>query len=311
MTSMLSSAPSTAGTGTAPARPSQRSPFASAANAPGAPAPTAALTKIRPAVGQRPRQVPEPVPGPDLADAGHRHADQGADARREVLGHGLILRQTGALGLRRRLQAVFSWWRAGVLRQRSRVPTSRPVREPRLCCVRGRLSRPRGSACGGGGNPRPESPTMTHMSVLLVERGDGEDGVPMPGRRAEGLANTRGSGQVPRVWPSAEGLAKCRGCRLHQRPQRNLSATPLTPVGECAIGAPAQDRRWHIHVGAPCPRYYYGARARMDLELCVLGFVGDQDAPLPRWAPADSSRRCDTGPRPRPPAWPAASCTSR
>ena len=33
MTSVLSSAPSTAGTGTAPARASQRSPFASAANA--------------------------------------------------------------------------------------------------------------------------------------------------------------------------------------------------------------------------------------------------------------------------------------
>jgi hypothetical protein len=52
----------------------------------------------------------------------------------------------------------------------------------------GCVFRPRAPACGGGGTPRPERSTMTPRSAQLVERGDGEDGVPIPGRRTEDLA---------------------------------------------------------------------------------------------------------------------------
>ena len=93
MTSVLSSAPSTAGTGTrsGPGEPAQ--PVRLGRERLWRLAAGGRLDEDRPAVGQRPGQVPEPVPRPDLPDAGHRHADQGADARREILGHGLILRQ--------------------------------------------------------------------------------------------------------------------------------------------------------------------------------------------------------------------------
>ena len=51
----------------------------------------------------------------------------------------------------------------------------------------GRVSRLRASVCGLAGAPRPELTTMTPISVQLVERGDGEDGVSMLAA-AEGLA---------------------------------------------------------------------------------------------------------------------------
>jgi hypothetical protein len=50
-------------------------------------------------------------------------------------------------------------------------------------------------------------------SVSGVERGDGEDGVSMPGRR-------------PRVSPTAEAVANAT------HPQPNLSPTPLTLIGD-------------------------------------------------------------------------------
>ena len=39
------------------------------------------------------------------------------------------------------------------------------------------------SVCRRGQPADPERPTMTPVFVRLVEPGDGEDGVPMPGRR--------------------------------------------------------------------------------------------------------------------------------
>ena len=56
---------------------------------------------------------------------------------------------------------------------------------------------------------------MTPMFVQLVERGDGEDGVSMPGRRTEGL---------PRSKPVTYAAD----------PERDLSPTPLTPLGAVA-----------------------------------------------------------------------------
>jgi hypothetical protein len=54
---------------------------------------------------------------------------------------------------------------------------------------------------------------MTPISVQLVERDGGEDGVSMPGRRTEGLGH-------------------CGGCHLCTDPKRNLSPTPLTLIGD-------------------------------------------------------------------------------
>src|SRR5580692_1520232 len=70
------------------------------------------------------------------------------------------------------------------------MPTIRPGREPSSCSVWDRVLRPRAPSCCDGGTPRPEGPTLTPLSVQLVECGDSEDGESMPAAR-------------PRVWPSA------------------------------------------------------------------------------------------------------------
>jgi hypothetical protein len=54
---------------------------------------------------------------------------------------------------------------------------------------------------------------MAPIFVQRVERGDGEDGVSMPGRR-------------PRVLPTAEAVAYATV------PKWNLSPTPLTLIGD-------------------------------------------------------------------------------
>ena len=66
-----------------------------------------------------------------------------------------------------------------------------------IVCRLGRDFRPQASACSVAGAPRPEFPTMTRMSALVVARGDGEDGVSTPGR--------------------GRGLAHPGACRLRQR----------------------------------------------------------------------------------------------
>jgi hypothetical protein len=56
-------------------------------------------------------------------------------------------------------------------------------------------------------------PTTTPIFIQRVERGDGEDGVSMSGRR-------------PRVSPAAEAVTYATD------PKRNLSPTPLTLIGD-------------------------------------------------------------------------------
>ena len=87
MTSMRSSAPSTSGTGTAPAPASQRSPFASAANAsPLWPAADSLTNTARPSASV-PRSS-EPMPGAHDLDIGDRDADERADPRRRAVRNG-------------------------------------------------------------------------------------------------------------------------------------------------------------------------------------------------------------------------------
>ena len=72
-------------------------------------------------------------------------------------------------------------------------------------CRWGRVFRLRASSCAAGGTPRPETHTLIYISVWLGERGDGEDGVSMPGRQTEGLAKCSGADLISTIGPGRVG----------------------------------------------------------------------------------------------------------
>jgi hypothetical protein len=83
-----------------------------------------------------------------------------------------------------------------------------------LCAIGGSVFRRSTSPGAVEGPPRPKRTTMSSVSVRLVERGAGEDGVPVPGGRAG-------------VSPGAEAAAYAAD------PERPWSPTPLTCSATC------------------------------------------------------------------------------
>ena len=67
---------------------------------------------------------------------------------------------------------------------------------------------------------------MTPISVQLVEHGDDEDGVSMPGRRTEVSPRAKVTKVSPRHRPQPRPVAYAAD------PNRDLSATPPTPIDD-------------------------------------------------------------------------------